>query len=531
MAGRGRRNFFIPAADVEGETENNEYEECYMFKTIAGEIAYFPEVFMAIFFSPQIWGMVLLGSFLGFSVGVLPGLTSVMACAMLLGFVFTMPYKLAFALFMGVYVSAMGAGGITAIMVNIPGTPAAAATCIDGYELSRRGRARDAVGMSITASFIGTMFSVLLMLFFLPTFSSIALKFGDWEIFLFCMFGVLVCGSLVGENPLKGWISGTAGLLFAMVGIEGVQAYPRFTFGMLNLTQGLGLVPPLIGLFGLSEVLTVLLEKTTYRFTATKPGFARIRFEELKKNIVNIIRSSLVGIFVGFIPGVGETVSCWFSYDLAKRNSKEKEKFGKGSYEGIVAAEVANNATGQGALIPTLTLGVPGSGTTAIILAALFMIGKRPGPLLLTEFPGFICELAVLTAIAAMSLLIVGFSLSNWIIRFLSVPKEILMPIIGGLCVLGTWGSAFTPVSVIVMFFFGVIGSLMKIKKYPVAPMVLGIVIGNIADISLRRALVQYSMDPLALLVRPVGLIIIGLLIAMLYFGRKSRHKLAGESK
>lgn len=500
-----------------------------MFETIASEISHLPDALWSIFLSPKMWGTIFLGSLMGYVVGVLPGLTSVMACAMLLGFVFTLPYQYAFALFMGVYVSSMGAGGITAIMVNIPGTPAAAATCLDGFALARQGKARDAIGMSITASFLGTVLSVLLMLFFLPSFSSIALKFGDWEIFLFCMFGVLVCGTLVGESPIKGWISGILGLLFAMVGIEEIQAQPRYTFGTLFMTQGLGLVPTLIGLFGLSEVLTVLLEKTTYRIVG-KPGFARVRFQDLKKNIVNITQSSLVGMFVGFIPGVGETVSCWFAYDLSKRSSKEKEKFGKGSLEGIAAAESANNATGAGALIPTLTLGVPGSGTTAIILAALFMIGKRPGPLLLTEFPGFICELAVISIMAAIALMIIGFSLSNWIIRFLSVPKEMLMPIIGGLCVLGTWGSGFTAYNVWVMLIFGILGSWMKIKKYPVAPMVLGIVIGNIADVSIRRALVQYSNDPLALFGRPIGLVIIGLLALMLYFSIKKRKELTGTA-
>ena len=494
-----------------------------MFEATLSEIAHMPEVLMSVFLSPNIWLMIVIGSGLGFIVGVLPGLTSVMACAMLLGFIFTLPYTQAFALFMGVYVSSMAAGGITAIMVNIPGTPAAAATCIDGYSLTQKGRGPEAVGMSLSASFCGTMLSVILMMVFLPTFSTIALKFGDWEIFLFCMFGILVCGSLVGDDPLKGWISGTAGLLFAMIGIEEIQAHPRFTFGMLELTQGVGLVPPLIGLFGLSEVLTVLLNKDNINVSAASTGFAKINLKALLKNKFNIFRSTLIGQFIGFIPGVGETISCWFSYDLAKRNSKEKEKFGKGSYEGIVAAEVANNATGQGALIPTLTLGVPGSGTTAIILAALFMIGKRPGPLLLTEFPGFICELAVLTGMAAISLLVVGFLMSNWIIRFLTIPKEILMPIIGGLCVLGTWGSGFTAFNIIVMLVFGILGSLMKLAKYPVAPMVLGIVIGNIADVSLRRAFVQYSMEPLAMLGRPIGLVILGCLVVMMIWGLRGR--------
>ncbi|MBP1778739.1 MAG: transporter [candidate division NC10 bacterium] len=496
-----------------------------MIDTIVAELSYFPATFVAFGFSPSVWAAVLAGSFVGYVVGVLPGLSSVMACAMLLGFVFVLPYQLAFALFMGVYVSSMGAGGITAIMVNIPGTPAAAATCIDGYELAKQGKAREACGLSIMASFVGSVLATLLMLIFLPTFSSIALKFGDWEIFLFCLFGILVCGSLVGTTPLKGWASGVVGLLLAMIGTEQIRAVPRLTFGIPDLMQGVGLVPALIGLFGVSEVLTSLIEKHSFK-TVAESGFALVRLSHLTKNLRTVFQSTFVGLFIGFLPGVGEAVSCWFSYDMAKRTSKHKEEFGHGSYEGIIAAEVANNATGPGALIPTLTLGVPGSGTTAIILAALFMIGKRPGPTLLVEFPGFLCELAMLGFMASLGLLLVGLPLSKWAISFLSIPTKALMPIIAGLCVLGAWGSGFTSFSVLIMFIFGIVGSVMKFRGFPVAPMVLGIVIGDIADISLRRALVQYSMDPLALLVRPIGLVILVFLALMLYLGARAQPKI-----
>jgi putative tricarboxylic transport membrane protein len=478
-------------------------------------------------FSPLVIGMALLGTMLGIFVGATPGLTAVMGMALMLGFAFRIPMEWGLALLIAIYTGGIFAGGITATMINIPGTPAAAATCLDGFPLAKMGRAREAIGAVAIASGIGELLGELFTLISLPFVFLIALKFGDWEVFLACMAGVLVCGSLAGKEVVKGWISGILGLLIAMVGMEEIWAYPRFAYSEI-LIRGFNFVPALIGLFGISEVLMVLKERVPYKLLG-KPGRAIIPFGILKKNVKNIIRSAFVGIGIGCIPGIGESASCWVSYDLAYRASKRKEDFGKGSFEGVIAAEVANNATSGGALIPTLVLGIPGSGPTAILLAALFIYGVRPGPMLMIERPGFVSFTILLFWLSAIMIILAGLILSSYVIRLLSIRREIILPIATAMSILGAWGSGFTYFDVVSAFIFGLVGYIMKEKGIPVAPMVLGILIGNIADTSLRRALLTYMNDPLAMFSRPIGMGLMILLALMLFFSIKKRHQVGRD--
>lgn len=478
-------------------------------------------------FSPSIIAMELLGTMLGIFVGVTPGLTAVMGMALMLGFVFKMPMEWGLALLIAIYTGAIFSGGITATMMNIPGTPAAAATCLDGFPLAKMGKAREAIGTVTIASGIGELLGELFTILSLPFIFLIALKFGDWEVFLACMAGILVCGSLAGKEVVKGWISGILGLLIAMVGMEEIWAYPRFAYSEV-LIRGFNFVPALIGLFGISEVLMVLKEKVPYQLLG-KPGRAIIPFGILKKNIKNIIRSAFIGIGIGCIPGIGESASCWVSYDFAYRASKKKEEFGKGSFEGIIAAEVANNSTSGGALIPTLVLGIPGSGPTAILLAALFIYGVRPGPMLMVERPGFVSFTVLLFWLSAIMIIIAGLMLSSYIIRLLSIRREIILPIATAMSILGAWGSGFTHFDIVCAFGFGLVGYVMKAKAIPVAPMVLGILIGNIADTSLRRALLTYMNDPLSMFLRPIGIGLMVLLAFMIFFSFRRRHLLKKE--
>jgi putative tricarboxylic transport membrane protein len=485
-----------------------------------------PSMALAVF-SPSVIGMALLGTMLGIFVGATPGLTAVMGMALMLGFAFRIPMEWGLALLIAIYTGGIFAGGITATMINIPGTPAAAATCLDGFPLAKMGRAREAIGAVTIASGIGELLGELFTLISLPFVFLIALKFGDWEVFLACMAGVLVCGSLAGKEVVKGWISGILGLLIAMVGMEEIWAYPRFAYSEI-LIRGFNFVPALIGLFGISEVLMVLKERVPYKLLG-KPGRAIIPFGILKKNVKNIIRSAFVGIGIGCIPGIGESASCWVSYDLAYRASKRKEDFGKGSFEGVIAAEVANNATSGGALIPTLVLGIPGSGPTAILLAALFIYGVRPGPMLMIEKPGFVSFTILLFWLSAIMIILAGLLLSSYVIRLLSIRREIILPIATAMSILGAWGSGFTYFDIVSAFIFGLVGYVMKEKGIPVAPMVLGILIGNIADTSLRRALLTYMNDPLAMFSRPIGMGLMILLALMLFFSIKKRHQVGRD--
>ncbi|MCX8191678.1 MAG: tripartite tricarboxylate transporter permease [Nitrososphaerales archaeon] len=486
-----------------------------------GEWSYFLGKLMENILSPLIIGAIFVGALIGYVVGVLPGLTAVMGMSLLLGFCFRLPVEIGLALLIGIYTGAMHTGGITSILVNIPGTPAAAATTLDGFPLAKKGKAREAIGAVITASMIGEVISAFILLFALPIFSLFALMFGDWEVFLFCMYGILIVGALSGKDPVKGWISGILGLFFAIVGLESLYAYPRFTFGLTYLEKGISFIPALIGLFGLSEVLAVLKEKEPYVISGER-GFAIINFPLVIKNFVTVLRSTLIGLWIGFIPGIGESVSPWVAYDAAKRSSKNKEEFGKGSFEGVIAAEVADNTTLAGALFPTLVFGIPGSGPTAVILAALFIYGVRPGPLLLIERPGFLSNIVVFILLSSIVCFFVAYLLSKYAITLLSLPREILFPIIIVLCILGSWGVEFTIFDIFVMFIFGIIGYFMKVYNYPIPPMVLGILIGEITDLHLRRALLQYSTDPLGLFIRPMGLIVTVFIILLIYIGKRT---------
>ncbi len=486
------------------------------------EWAYLPSVIADFLTSPMVMLMMFLGVIAGYIIGVIPGLGPTMGMALSLGIVFRIPPEEGLALLIGILMASLCSGGITACLANIPGTAAAAATCLDGYPLTQQGKGRDAAGLTYMSSIIGGILATVFIFIIQPFITGIALKFGDWEVFLFCLFGLMICGSLSGDVPIKGWIAAAVGVFFALVGADGVQSVIRFNFGLTSLLSGFDMVVAMIGLFGLGEVFYILIKKEEVEEVASEQGFPKVRLDILVKNKINILRSTLAGLWVGFIPGVGESAACWFSYDLAKRGSKNKESFGKGNPEGIIAAETADNASSLGALIPALALGVPGSATAAIFIAAMFMMNYRPGPTLLIESPGILCEICVLFLMAAIMMLGVGYVLTRFVIRFLTIPNTYLMPIVAVFCALGAYGSTYTLFSLVMLVFFGLIGMLMKLYNYPIAPMVLGLLVGKTADTCLRRALMQYSTEPLELIARPFGLAVIIALIVLFTIGVKT---------
>lgn len=474
-----------------------------------------PKVVGTILSEPLLLLTIALGGIVGMIVGMLPGISAVMAMSLLIGFAFRVPSEIGLGMLIAIYVGAMAAGGVTAIMVNIPGTPAAAATCMDGFPMAKQGRAKEAIEASFSGSFVGELLGELVTLALLPFIALIALKLGDWEIFLVAMVGITLAGALAGDNPLKGWISALIGLVIAMVGMEDIWAYPRFGY-IVELTRGFAFVPALIGLFGLSEVLMVLKMKDPYQILG-EGGWVTINFRLIKQHFMTILRSVFVAVGIGIVPGVGESAACWVGYDLAKRRSKNKDNFGNGEVEGVIASEAANSATSGGALIPSLVFGIPGSGPTAILIAAMFMYGIRPGPMLMIEKPGFVAHIVVLFWMSAIFTRIGAILISPSFIRILSSPREILLPVAGALGVLGAWAAGFTKFDIYSMFGFGLLGFLMRQKKYPLAPMVLGILVGRFADTSLRRALLTYGNDLESMFTRPFGLILLAFLLYTIY--------------
>ena len=487
-----------------------------------------PSVALELLRSPALIATIVLGGVLGMIVGMLPGISAVMAMSLLLGLVFRVPADVGLGLLIAIYVGAMAAGGVTAIMVNIPGTPAAAATVIDGFPMAKMGKAKEAVEASFCASFIGGIMGAFATLLLLPFIAVIALKLGDWEIFLVAILGITLAGALAGKNPLKGWIAALIGLVVAMVGMEDIWAYPRFGYTP-ELVRGFTFVPALIGLFGLSEVFSVLRQSDPYKIMS-EGGRIWFRFSLVKKYIVTIIRSVLAAVGIGIVPGVGESAACWIGYDMARRRSKRKEHFGKGEVEGVIAAESANSATSGGALIPTLVFGIPGSGPTAIMIAGLLMYGLQPGPLLMIEMPGFVAKIVMLFWLAAVATFIGAMLLSPYFIRVLASPREILLPVAAALGVLGAWAAGFTLFDVYSMFAFGIVGFILRQRDFPLAPMVLGILVGRLVDTSLRRALLTYSSDFSGMLTRPIGMILMAIVlftvISQIHAALKKRNSL-----
>jgi len=485
-----------------------------------GPILIFKELLK--FFTPIVLFHIFWSTFLGMIIGMLPGLTATMGIALLTGLTFGMEPRMAIIILICVYVGAITGGSRSAILLNIPGTPANAAACLDGFPLAQRGEGGQAIGLAATASFIGTVFGLFCMAFFTPFLGKIALEFYSYEFFWLAIFGVIVCGNLTAPtDPLKGWIAGFFGLLVSLVGMEGITAYSRFSFGFEQMRGGFALIPVLVGMYGIAEVLGGMRE-TILPKVRSKVGRIIPRIRDLLDHYRHILRSGVIGVIVGAIPGVGEDVASWVSYDFAKRASKKPEMFGKGSLEGLIAAETGDNACIGGAIIPVLSLAVPGSAPAAVLLAAMWLHGVRPGPLLMLEFPNYIWEVTAMMIMASFASLVVSLSFVRAQVKILLVPRFILMPIIFVLCVIGSYAINVRVFDIWVMMAFGVIGYVMRKYNYPAAPLVLGVILGDMADVNLRRALIRAEGDITPFFTRPISLILVILIILTIISRTKS---------
>ena len=451
----------------------------------------------------------------GIMIGLLPGLSATLGVALFTTLTVKMPPTDAILVLICVYVGAIYGGSRTAILLNIPGTAANAAACLDGNQLARQGKAGRAMGIATTGSVAGSLFGVLCLAMFTPLLAETALAFGAFEFFWLGMVGVMMSGSLTGSNPLKGWLMGLLGIFVATIGLDPIHAYERFTFGQNAMTGGIGLIPALVGAFGFAEILTVMGEPSTKPMrTAVDSVLPRIA--DVLRYWRTIIRSGLIGVFVGILPGVGEDMAAWSSYAAAKRASRERDQFGKGSVEGLIAAETGDNAAIPGALIPALALGIPGSAPAAPLMAAMIIHGAQPGPMLMVNQPQFIYDVVGITLFATIAILIFGLILVRPILWVLRVPREIIMPIVFVLCVLGSYSITQRLFDVWVMLAVGVGCYLLRRRGFPVAPFVLGLVLGDIVDKSLRRGLVLSDGSLLPFFTRPISALLAALVLVML---------------
>lgn len=447
----------------------------------------------------------------GVVIGCLPGMSASMGIALLTGLTYGYPLQKAFIMLMSIYVGAIYGGSISAVLIGIPGTGSAACTVLDGNKMARKGQGRLALNVATVASFIGTVFGVLCLTALTPMLQSIALNFTSVEYALLAIFGITICGSMSSAgDPIKGWIAGFLGMMISCIGLDPIYGYPRFTYNVVGLLGGIAMVPAMIGLFGVPNLLHELAND------APPADIAKMKKEAkgeggiiwtTKKHLRLILQSGVIGTFIGAIPGVGEDVAAWLSYDTAKKTSKTPEKFNTGHIEGVIAAETANNSAIGGALIPLLSLGVPGSGPAAILLGSFTLHGVICGPMLAERSPTFIIEMSAILLVAALFMRFSGMLVCQVAPKVLSIPTEILMPVIGALCIVGSYVIYANMFDVKVMFFIGLLGFVLDRLHYPAAPVVLGVILGPMCDSNIRRALVASKGSLAPFYTRPIAVI------------------------
>ena len=465
------------------------------------------------------------GLVLGFVVGVLPGLSTTTTAALLLPLSIGLDPDVGLILILSIYAGAAFAGSVPAILVNVPGEAGAAVTALDGYPMTRQGKAGLAIGISRMASTLGGVIAGIVILFAIAPLGALALMFGAREMFVIIILGFVVVSTLVGKSVIKGLMSGLLGIVLGVMGPAPASGQTRFAFGLVPLLDGIHFVPVLIGLFGLGQMLILVADSR--RPAAQWVSVKRTVRDEIKdavdgavvtlKRPFAVLQSTAVGIGLGLVPGMGSGAN-FISYGIAKRSSKDPDRFGKGAPEGIIASEAADNANCASNLVPTLALGIPASGTMAIILAQLYIQGVQPGPTLLTQH-GETASVAVLAIVVASILILpLGIILLSPMAQLARVPSRFLVPVVVIIALCGTYAYRQSFTDVIIAVIFGLFGLLMKLHAYPVIPLVLGLILGPMAEEYLTRSLQLGRMDVGYLFQSPVALVLWGLVAAALAY-------------
>ena len=450
---------------------------------------------LSLIFDPFNVMLIFAGVVIGVAVGALPGLSSPMAVALLIPFTITLDPVPAICMMAALYCAGTFGGSITAILINAPGAPPAAATALDGYPMAKRGEAGRALGLAAVSSVLGGIFSLLIFLVAAPLLAKVALQFRPPEYFALTVFALSMLASISGKSSLRNLIAGAFGVLIGTAGIHLTTGVERFTFGFYELTEGISFVPVLIGLFavgelfGQSQALNVAYERITSVVIKlpSRDDFRKVRW--------TILRSSGIGTFIGILPAEGATVAAIMGYNEAKRWSKNKEEFGEGAVEGIAGPEAANNAATGGAMVPTLALGIPGSATTAIILAALIMHGFRPGPYLMQQTPHFIYAIFGAMLMANFMFLGIGLAGAKLFSRITLIPRQLLWPAVFVFSMIGAYSFASSIFDIWVMFIAGVVGFLMKRHGFGPAPLVMGLILGKLVEESLSQSMIMFDSN------------------------------------
>ena len=468
---------------------------------------------------PQVL-MVIVGSGLfGLFIGSMPGLTATMAVALLVPITFYMPAVPAIASIITMSAMAIFSGDLPGTLLHIPGTPSSAAYCDDSYALAKKGDAAKVLGVDLVMSVLGGLVGSLILLSMAPVLAEVALQFSSYEFFWLACIG-LSCAVLISAgSPLRGFISLLIGLLINCIGLDITLGFPRFTFDRPELFEGFSFIPAMIGMFGIAEIFknVAVKESAVERFVMKTQGFFTGIGALIKKIWRQLIRSSLTGTGIGVLPGAGGDIAAWICYGIAKKFSKNPEEYGKGSLEGIANATSANNAAISGAFIPALVFGIPGDSITAIVIGVLFMKGLEPGPNLFANSPDFLFAIYLVFILANLLMLPLGYLAIRLATRVLYVPQHVLYPLVVGFCIVGAFAINNTHFDVMAMVGFGVLAFIMLLHSIPVAPCILGLVLGNMLENTFMQSMIKSDWDLLSFFDRPISATL-GIITLCLWF-------------
>jgi len=475
-----------------------------------------------------------LGALVGLIFGSIPGLTFTVALALALPITFSMEPVSAIGLLLGTYIGGMTGGSVSAILLGIPGTPSAAATVLDGYPMTKKGEASVALGTAVIVSVFGGIFSLIVMIVSVDLVSRLAISFGPAEIFALVLFGMSTICGLCGDSIIKGLISGVLGLMIMTVGLDEIEGVPRMTFGSVNLLQGVNLLVAMIGLFA----IPFIIEAATDKMDLTSKRVAKIRAQMpslglLWSKVWLMLRCSVLGTGIGAIPGTGGAIASFLAYDHARRFSKDRESFGDGNIEGVIAPETANNAVTGGTLIPLLSLGIPGDPATAIVLAGLMIHGITPGPALFMQHATEVYAMYVAVVIAyvwVLGLQLIGI---RFFVHVLKIPREMLAVTVLVLCAIGAYSIRNSAFDIYAMGVIGVLAYVFVALRVPITPIILGMVLGPTLENEFRTAMMLsggkadiFLTSPIALLFFALALLVVGLQVASeLKLGRNHQQK------
>lgn len=458
------------------------------------------------------------GSIGGIIIGAMPGLTSVMGVTLLLPFTYGMDPSVSIAMLLSISFGAIYGGSITAILIGTPGTPASAATMIEGRKFAARGEGGRAIGISTVASWCGGTISAIVLILIAPQLAKVALNFGAPEYCCLALFGLTIIASISGKSMIKGIIAGLIGLLLSTIGLDPMTGFSRYSFGVVNLYSGLQVVPLMIGLFAISQVFVNLKDGVEQNRITQKVDRVLPTKEDIKEALPVSIRSGLIGTFIGIIPAAGADIAAFVSYDVAKKFSKHPEKFGTGVVEGLAAPEAGNNGDTSGALVPMLTLGVPGDATAAVLIGALTLHGLQPGPLLFTENAEVVNNIFASTLVANLLFLIFGLLGIRLFVKVIQIKPYILTPVIFVLCIIGSYALRNNLFDVGAMLVIALIGYFFIYLEIPIAPVVLALILGPMLESNLRRSLLMSGGSFSIFFTRPISVAFLVLaLISLLW--------------